>query len=40
MACLHFFYENRLWRVRFEDDGEAGLLDRRLGKAFGPAGSG
>ncbi len=25
----------RRWRVRFEDDGEAGLLDRRLGKASG-----
>ena len=24
----------RRWRQRFEDDGEAGLLDRRLGKAF------
>jgi hypothetical protein len=23
----------RRWRVRFEDEGEAGLLDRRLGKA-------
>ena len=25
----------RRWRQRFEDDGEAGLLDRRLGKASG-----
>jgi len=25
----------RRWRVRFEDEGEAGLLDRRLGKASG-----
>jgi transposase len=25
----------RRWRVRFEDDGEAGLLDRRLGKTSG-----
>ena len=25
----------RRWRVRFEDDGESGLLDRRLGKASG-----
>jgi transposase len=25
----------RRWRERFEDDGEAGLLDRRLGKASG-----
>jgi transposase len=25
----------RRWRARFEDDGEAGLLDRRLGKASG-----
>jgi hypothetical protein len=33
----------RRWRARFEEDGEAGLLDRRLGKASGkrvPAGSG
>src|SRR5271170_6270223 len=25
----------RRWRQRFEEDGEAGLLDRRLGKASG-----
>ncbi len=25
----------RRWRQRYEDDGEAGLLDRRLGKASG-----
>ena len=25
----------RRWRQRFEDEGEAGLLDRRLGKASG-----
>ena len=25
----------RRWRQRFEDDGEAGLLDRRLGKVSG-----
>ncbi|MCX7342240.1 MAG: helix-turn-helix domain-containing protein [Hyphomicrobiales bacterium] len=25
----------RRWRQRFEDDGEAGLLDRRLGKSSG-----
>ena len=25
----------RRWRQRFEDDGEAGLLDRRLGKTSG-----
>ena len=25
----------RRWRQRFEDDGEAGLLDRRLGRASG-----
>src|ERR1700681_867149 len=25
----------RRWRVRYEEDGEAGLLDRRLGKASG-----
>src|SRR5271157_5545887 len=25
----------RRWRQRFEDDGEAGLMDRRLGKASG-----
>jgi transposase len=25
----------RRWRLRFEEDGEAGLLDRRLGKASG-----
>ena len=25
----------RRWRLRFEDEGEAGLLDRRLGKASG-----
>lgn len=25
----------RRWRHRFEDDGEAGLLDRRLGRASG-----
>lgn len=25
----------RYWLQRFEDDGEAGLLDRRLGKASG-----
>jgi len=30
----------RRWRQRFEDEGEAGLLDRRLGKAcLGQAGS-
>src|SRR3981189_1975389 len=28
----------RRWRQRFEDEGEAGLLDRRLGKASGKRG--
>src|SRR5947208_12562495 len=30
----------RRWRQRYEEDGEAGLLDRRLGKSVGQAGSG
>src|SRR4051812_49928722 len=30
----------RRWCQRYEDDGEAGLLDRRLGKASGRRGSG
>ena len=29
----------RRWCVRFEDGGEAGLLDRRLGQALGQAGA-
>ncbi len=30
----------RRWCRRYEEDGEAGLLDRRLGKASGPSGAG